>query len=196
MRVIRLFAAAKWSGYQSPGETRQYFLKRLLTLEQRLRENRLAGKRLDEWWGRIGRSTVAEHLAQGVGLADAVQQWWEAAAGAAGSGIVEEIKKAVMRCRQTKAAAEDDPADPWASLSAWAIRHNRPAFLPNGGHEGPVARREHRPGGDIAGGDERPSSGVAGISLGADEAAPFFVAARAQGELVAPSIFASGASDR
>ena len=183
MRVIRSFAAAKWSGHQAPSETRQCFLSKLETLEQRLSENRLAAKRLDEWWGRIDSSTIGKHLTQGVTLTEAVGHWWGTTETSTGSGTVEEIKKAVVRCRETKAAAEDNPENPWGSLRAWLIRHNRPAFLTNGDSRRPIARREHRPGGDITAGLEGSGHGVAGISLGANEAAPFFVAARAQGEL-------------
>jgi hypothetical protein len=183
MRVVRSFASARWSGHQAPGENRQQFLRKLQVLEQRLSENRLAGKRLDDWWGRVDVAMIGAHLAQGVSLPDAVRRWWESTEHAPGSATVEEIKKAVTRCRETKAAAEHDPQDSWASLRAWVIRHNRPILLPAEGSRPPTPRREHRAGGDIASGEDRAGRGVAGIPLGADEAAPFFVAARAQGEL-------------
>jgi hypothetical protein len=63
------------------------------------------------------------------------------------------------------------------------IRHNRPVLLPTRKNEPPMPRREHHAGGDIVVGEDSAGLGVAGISLSADEAAPFFVAARAQGEL-------------
>ena len=58
MRVIRSFAAAKWSGPSAPGQPRLDFLGKLKLLEQRLSENRLAGKRLDDLWGRIDRTRL------------------------------------------------------------------------------------------------------------------------------------------
>ncbi len=183
MRVIRSFAAAKWSGHQAPSESRQQFLLKLQTLEQRLSENRLAGKRLDDWWGRVDSTTVGGHLGQGDSFADAVRRWWESTERAPATATAEEVKKAVTRCRETKAAAEHDPLDSWASLRAWVIRHNRPVLLPAGENQPPTPRREHRAGGDIALGEHHANRGVAGIPLSAEEAAPFFVAARAQGEL-------------
>jgi hypothetical protein len=183
MRVIRSFAAAKWSGHRAPSETRQQFLFKLETLEHRLSDNRLAGKRLDDWWGRIDRTMVAGHFAQEASLSDAVQQWWESTGHATGTALVEEIKRAVTRCRETKTVAEHDPQNLWASLRAWVIRHNRPLLLPTKENQTPMPRREHRAGGDIAVGENGTGCGVAGIPLGVDEAAPFFVAARAQGEL-------------
>jgi superfamily II DNA or RNA helicase len=183
MSVIRSFAAAKWSGRRAPSESRQYFVSKLEMLEQRLSENRLAGKRLDDWWGRIDNALIGSHRNQGIGMPDAVQAWWDSVEAVPGSGTVEEIKKAVTQCRETRANAESDPLDPWASLRAWVIRHNRPAMLPTDEHQQATPRREHRAGGAILTGENRKDQGVAGIPLTATEAVPFFIAARAQGEL-------------
>jgi hypothetical protein len=183
MSVIRSFAAAKWSGRGAPGESRQQFLSKLQTLEQRLSDNRLAGKRLDDWWGRIDGAMVAYDPTSGASLSDAVRAWWESVESVSGVGTIEEIKKAVTRCRETRASAESDQQDPWSGLRAWVIRHNRPILLPAEEGQASMPRREHRAGGDILAGEDRKSQGVSGIPLTATEAAPFFIAARAQGEL-------------
>ena len=183
MRVIRSFAAAKWSGPRAPDQNRQQFLAKLQVLEQRLSENRLAGKRLDDWWGRIDRTMLGDHLGKDTSPSDAAQNWWRSVEHLATDALVEEIKKAVVRCRETKTKAQDCQEDPWTGLRAWVIRHNRPTLLPSRENEPPAPRRRHCAGGAIADADSGETRGVGGIPLGADEAAPFFVAARAQGEL-------------
>jgi hypothetical protein len=183
MRVIRSFAAAKWSGPLAPHWTRQQFLANLKILEQRLSDNRMAGKRLDDWWGRIDPAKLVDLLAQGANLEDAAQQWWQSMENKAGDAVVEEIKKAVIRCRETKSKAENCTDNPWASLYAWVIRHNRPTLLHPKKDELPVQRRKYYAGSAIINANGKEGKGVGGIPLGANEAAPFFVAARAQGEL-------------
>ena len=183
MRVIRSFAAAKWTGPRAPDQSRQTFLQKLTVLEQRLSENRLAGKRLDDWWGRIDRTMLGAHLGTDANLSDAAQSWWDSVENLPTDGLVTEIKKSVSRCRETKAKAEDCQEDPWTSLRAWVIRHNRPTLLPVQQNEPPAPRRRHCAGGAITDATEGDPRGIGGIPLGPSEAAPFFVAARAQGEL-------------
>ncbi len=183
MRVIRSFAAAKWAGPNAPDQTRQDFIGKLKLLEQSLSNNRLAGKRLDDLWGRIDRTKLAVYQRDGVSLSDASEQWWDSAENGTDDALVVEIKKAVERCRETKMKAEDSPDDPWAGLRAWVVRHNRPQLLPAEKGKPSVVRRQHRPGGEISIGGSSAMKGQGGIPLGPNEAAPFFVAARAQGEL-------------
>lgn len=192
MRVIRSFAAAKWSGSCTPDQTRQQFFVKLQLLEQRLSENRLAGKRLDDWWGRIDRTLLGSHLCKDTSLSDAAQNWWRMVESIEADALVEEIKKAVVRCRETKTKAENCKEDPWTSLRAWVIRHNRPTLLAPRNNEPPVPRRKHCAGGAIADANVGETRDVGGIPLGSEEAAPFFVAARAQGELAR----ATGAGQR
>jgi hypothetical protein len=183
MRVIRSFAAAKWSGPLAPEQTRQQFIVKLKVLEQRLSENRRAGKRLDAWWGRIDRTTLGNYLDQNTSLSDAAFLWWRSVEQPTTVSLIEEIKKAVVRCRETKLKAEDCQEDPWTSLRAWVIRHNRPTLLPSRQNEPPAPRREYCAGNAIADVTDTKARGIRGISLGPDEAAPFFIAARAQGEM-------------
>lgn len=183
MRVIRSFAAAKWNGPFAPGQSRQQFLQKLLILEQRLSDNRLASKRLDDWWGRIDRTLLSNHLVKDMSLSDAASVWWDEVEQKDNGALVDEIKKAVVRCRETKTLAEDRQDDPWTGLRAWVIRHNRPSYLPHQKNESPTSRREHLAGRAIIEETDRGGTCEGGLPLGPDEAAPFFVAARAQGEL-------------
>jgi len=183
MRVIRSFAAAKWTGPRAPDQTRQLFLEKLQVLQQRLSENRIAGKRLDDWWGRIDRTMLGSYLGNGISLSDAAHNWWCSVKDQPPNSLGDEILKAVERCRESKTNAEYCINDPWTSLRAWVIRHNRPTLLPSRPGEHPSPRRLPCAGGEIMNLRGAKTQGVGGIPLGADEAAPFFVAARAQGEL-------------
>jgi hypothetical protein len=59
IRVLRSFAAAKWSVSMAPTGTRIEFLAAMDELEKRLSENRFTGLRLDRLWGRLAHQAIS-----------------------------------------------------------------------------------------------------------------------------------------
>lgn len=189
IRVLRSFAAAKWSGQTAPAASREEFLHALAQLESRLNENRLAARRLDRLWGRAAREAVARH-SHGDDLAHAAAAWWESMQPhPTDDPLDRELLGAIEECRSTKARAESDTGNPWYSLRPWVIRHNRPVHLPSLAPETVVARRLLCPGLAIADENFEQNSHqvltgtIAGLPIAGDAALPFLLAARAQGEL-------------
>jgi hypothetical protein len=129
IRVLRSFAAAKWSGPAAPDGDRPSFLEELKILESRLNDNRKQGRRLDGLWSRIDANRVARHATAGSDLATAAANWWEAVEEKRGDPFDEEILAAVRQFIATKEIAQYDQSDEWASLRTWVIRHNRPTTL-------------------------------------------------------------------
>ncbi len=182
IRVLRSFAAAKWSGPAAPDRDRQSFLQELKTLEERLNNNRKCGRRLDDLWSRIGPDRVAPHAAAGEDLTAAAARWWQAVAAGGGDPFDREVVEAVQRFIDTKDVAQKDPSRPWVSLNTWVIRHNRPTVLRSAAGQ-PLPRRVGRHGRAILGPEEQDAEGGVGLDLGAEDPLPFLLAARAQGEL-------------
>jgi superfamily II DNA or RNA helicase len=198
IRVLRSFAAVRWTGGGAPAHAREHFCQALDTLETRLNENRLAGRHLDTLWGRLSSQHVG--ATDTAGAYDAVSRWWREDASTGEDPLRDALKQAVNECRRTKAAAERDNTHPWTGLQTWVIRHNRPTTLPHKG--GPdIDRRRHRFGSAILSAGEDPGSDARAIGLGLSSAAalPFLLAARAQTELAmfsgrARAYFAEGLS--
>ncbi len=189
IRVLRSFAAAKWTGAASPSGTREEFLAAMDELEKRLNENRLAGRRLDRLWSRLAREAVAQHADNG-DMAEAAAAWWrEVRGGGTDDPIDRELLLAIDECRRTKARAERDSDQPWCSLCPWVIRHNRPAYLPIESAGSAVPRRRLCPGRAVAEDDGRSTreslaaGAVTGLPIVGEGVLPFLLAARAQGEL-------------
>ena len=189
IRVLRSFAAAKWSGQTAPNGNREDFLYAIGELEKRLNENRLAARRLDRLWGRTAREAVARH-GPGDDLAHAAVAWWKAIQSRPTDDPLDrELLAAIEECRLTKARAEADTAKPWCSLRPWVIRHNRPVLLPGLATETAVSRRLLCPGRAVAdenvekNSEQSLTATVAGLPIAGDAALPFLLAARAQGEL-------------
>lgn len=189
IRVLRSFAAAKWSGPSAPKDTRETFLSAIEELEIRLNENRLAGRRLDRLWGRLA-CEVAGSDATGSSLEEGASAWWRTMRDQSGEDTVDrELLAAIAECRRTKARTEVDPQRRWSSLRPWLIRHNRPVHLPPELGKVPVPRRWARPGRSIADedstslGESNSIQSIRGLPITGDSALPFLLAARAQGEL-------------
>jgi hypothetical protein len=181
IRILRSFAAARWTGPDAPDHDREYFLVELDELESRLNENRKVGRRLDELWSRITRSRVAPY-ATGAGLPAAIAKWWDAVATGQGDAFDRDVVAVVNRFIETKNLAQSDSDRPWANLRTWVVRHNRPTtiFSANGTI---IPRRIGRHGRSILEPEEENAEGGVGLDLGAEDPVPFLLAARAQGEL-------------
>ena len=183
IRVLRSFAAAKWSGPSAPAETREQFLGALDELEKRMNENRLAGRRLDRLWGRLAGRAVQGHSDQGNSL-EAATNWWGRVRDGSSDPVDRELLAAIDDCLRTKVRAESDAARSWCSLRPWVIRHNRPTELGSAGGT-TISRRQYRPGRSILDGDDAVGHDhmPAGLTIAGEGALPFLLSARAQGEL-------------
>ena len=183
IRVLRSFAAAKWSGHAAPAGTREEFLGALDELEKRMNENRLAGRRLDRLWGRLAGKAVEGHSDQGSSL-EAAANWWKRVRDGSSDPVDLELLTQINECRRSKARAESDAARPWCSLRPWVIRHNRPTELAGAGST-TIPRRQYRPGRSILDSDDAVSHNhiPSGLAIAGEGALPFLLAARAQGEL-------------
>lgn len=188
IRVLRSFAAAKWSGPAAPIGSREEFFGAIDELEKRMNENRLAGRRLDRLWGRLADVAVADGAKNGI-PSDAATAWWRRVSSGSDKPVDRELLAAVEECRRTRARAESDAARPWCSLRPWVIRHNRPTELVTAAGTA-VPRRQYRPGRSIL--DQEEITGenpavdgmpLAGLAIAGEGALPFLLAARAQGEL-------------
>ncbi len=184
IRVLRSFAAAKWTGPSAPLGTRAEFLQAMDELEQRLTVNRQAGRRLDLLWGRLARDCVARYATDGdIGFAAA--EWWRRINASGPTELVDrELMSAIEECRKTRQHAERDPNKPRSSLAPWVIRHNRPLELPTMAGMPAVLRRAVRAGRWIATEDQADDAATAsGLPIVGEEFLPFLLAARAQGAL-------------
>lgn len=185
IRVLRSFAAVRWTGDGAPTKPRAALISALGVLEARLNENRLAGRRLDSLWGRLSPQHIG---ADGnADLLDSVAKWWAQSAKQTHDPLVDELRRAVDECRRTKGAAEHDPQEPWNGLRSWVVRHNRPTTLPHAPGVPDVARRVHRLGGAILAPGEDAAASAVGLPIAGASALPFLLAARAQTELAASS---------
>jgi len=184
IRVLRSFAAARWTGLNAPSRDCQHFLEALGVLEKRLNENRKCGRRLDDLWSKISRQRIAPYAPVGATLSAATAAWWESVEAGKGELFDREVFEAVERFRDAKAITQHDADSPWSSLRTWVIRHNRAMTIRTlDGQEMP--RRVGRHGQAIRDGGESEAEGGVGLDLGAEDPLPFLLAARAQGELAA-----------
>lgn len=184
IRVLRSFTAACWTGQSAPDGSRESFETALDDLERRLDSNRLAARSLDRLWGRLTIDSLAADSGE-ESTSSVVSAWWRRVSSEPREPLEVEIARAVDTCRKTRLKAEVDPVEPWAALRTWVIRHNRPETLPGGPGKPPIHRRQIRPGSAIT----LPSDAIGftdrGLSIPEDQALPFLLAARAQGELAA-----------
>ena len=196
IRVLRSFAAVRWTGEDAPSQPQKQFLSALKVLETRLSENRLAGRRLDGLWGRLTRDHVGAAAADDIHAA--TSNWW-ATTSKSDDAFILELRASIEECQRTKEVAEEDGPEPWSGLRRWVIRHNRPTTLPQLAGEADVPRRTQRLGAAILAAGEEPSSSAFGLPIDGASALPFLLAARAQTELAlssghARAYFAEGLS--
>lgn len=176
--LLRIFAAARWSGARAPARSSKEFLEDIEMLEERLSENRLAGRHLDHLWGQL-RAEAIPHSDASLLTDEDVLRWWQDAAGREEEPTSRELRRAYDACIDTRARAETDRAHPWRALRTWLIRHNRPTMLMKDDGAS-IDRRARRDGASIQ------TEGVStGLTIAGSASLPFLLSARAQGEMAA-----------
>lgn len=180
IQVLRTFGAVRWSGNRAPAGTREDFDHQIHRLAEALDRNRLAGRNLDQLWGKITPEMLADQP---------VYQWWQRVAADPQDASERRLVEAVQHCMQTRQAAEE-------LLRPWVIRHNRsPTFAPQG-DDVARPRRESQAGRAML--EDSPDSREVGLPIADHAVLPFLLCARAQGELASHSgaraFFAEGLS--
>lgn len=180
IQVLRTFAAVRWSGEKAPAGDAQQFKEQIKLLEGALDRNRLAGRALDQMWGKLHREMVGDQ---------AVLAWWQRVEAGPTDAWERRLAEAVQHCIETRTSAED-------LLRPWVIRHNRSTAFPAKDGVAPIPRRESRAGQAVI--DESADGREIGLPIAEDAVLPFLISARAQGELAsrrgARAFFAEGLS--
>ncbi len=177
IRVLRSFAAVRWSSKEAPEGTREDFSAKMTELEKALDRNRLAGRHFDRLWGKLRRETLIGNAAGERDEGELVHEWWTRLAAGTPHGWERELVNAYKHCEATREQAEE-------LLKPWLIRHNRSPHLPCDGKVKPVPRRTALFGKAILT-DEAVASahGPGGLPISEHALLPFLITARAQGEL-------------
>lgn len=182
IQVLRTFGAVLWAGERAPDGTKEEFQERVHQLAEALDKNRMAGRNLDQLWGKITRDMVGDQ---------SIDDWWSRIETAAADEWERRLVESVRDCLETKRLAEQH-------LRPWVIRHNRPKhFSPVVGSDSPLRlRRESHTGRAII--DLNGVNQDIGLPLSENAVLPFLLCARAQGELSsqagARAFFAEGLS--
>ncbi|MFM7163656.1 MAG: helicase-related protein [Planctomycetaceae bacterium] len=180
IQVLRTFGAVLWDNDRAPPGTREVFEKTIDQLAEALDRNRLAGRNLDQLWGKVTSKMLGQMSAY---------EWWQQLDANPKDAWERRLVETVQHCCQTRNAAQD-------LLRPWVIRHNRSPYfsLRDGGV--PTNRRESQAGRAML---EAAFEGKdAGLPISNDAVLPFLLTARAQGELASHSgaraFFAEGLS--
>lgn len=180
VQVLKSFGAVQWDGERAPAGTCHEFRELIDQLAEALDKNRLAGRSLDQLWGKVTREMIGEQ---------SVYQWWQRVEADPRDGWERRLVEAVQHCLQTKCNAE-------TLLKPWVIRHNRSSTFPSQDGKPTISRREARVGRTVI--DDSFDGQEMGLPIAEDALLPFLLAARAQGELASRSgtraFFAEGLS--
>lgn len=172
IRVLRSFAAVRWSSRESPTGTREDFHRAMQELQQVLDSNRLAGRRFDRLWGKV-RPEMLPSVEQGADE-ERVLSWWRRVEGAPGDAWEGELAQTHRDYLETKQKAEQ-------LLRPWLIRHNRPPHLPGAAD---VVRRDVVVGKAVRDRkDGEMPQAAEGLPIEEHALLPFLLTARAQGQL-------------
>lgn len=174
IRVLRSFAAVRWSSKEAPAGSREDFMTTIAELEQALDRNRLAGRRFDRLWGKIG-ADMLENIEEDNDEEERVLRWWRGVEASPADAFERLIVESYQDCVATRAQAE-------RLLSPWLIRHNRLPSLP--GKPG-LPRRNMVFGKSIMdySGTRINDQIIEGLPIAEHALLPFLITARAQGQL-------------
>ncbi len=180
IQVLRTFGAVLWTGERAPSGTDQAFHEQIDKLADALDKNRLAGRNLDQLWGKITAEMIGDQ---------SVYQWWEPIEASPQSAWERRLVEAFHHCLQTRMVAEE-------LLRPWVIRHNRSTTFP--ARDGDVDRPRRVTQAGRAMIDGANDGREIGLPIADDAVLPFLLSARAQGELASRSgtraFFAEGLS--
>jgi superfamily II DNA or RNA helicase len=173
IRVLRSFAAARWSSKEAPDRSREDFMATMVKLEQALDRNRLAGRRFDRQWGKL-RADMLGNAEQEGDEEQRVLRWWRSVETSPADAWQQQMVQSYQDCVSTRAQAE-------LLLKPWLIRHNRMPYLPG---TASIPRRNVVVGKAIgrcgAGGSHE---AIEGLPIHEHALLPFLITARAQGQL-------------
>lgn len=173
IRVLRSFAAVRWSSKDAPAGNREDFLAKMDELELALDRNRLAGRRFDRHWGKL-RADMLGSTEQDGDEEQRVLQWWRRVEASPKDAWEQQIVQAYQDCATTKDQAE-------RLLKPWLIRHNRLPYLPS---TPLIPRRNVLVGKAITSSRTRGAHQVVeGLPIHDQTLLPFLITARAQGQL-------------
>lgn len=180
IQVLQTFGSILWTGDHAPSGTFEQFQDQINKLADALDRNRLAGRSLDQLWGKVNAEKIGDQPAF---------DWWQRIEANPQDTWERRLVEAVKHCLETRTGAEE-------LLRPWVIRHNRSkTFPPRDGAENSV-RRVTQAGKAMIDGtlDGRDT----GLPIADDAVLPFLLSARAQGELASRSgaraFFAEGLS--
>jgi hypothetical protein len=180
IQVLLTFGAVLWTGERSPSGTSEEFHEKIKQLAEALDMNRLAGRSLDQLWGKITRETIGDN---------SVYEWWQRVEADPQDTWERRLVEVVQQCRQTRLGAE-------GLLRPWVIRHNRSPDFPAKNGDAARPRRELQVGRAVI--DGAPNGHEVGIPITNAALLPFLLSARAQGVLASRSgaraFFAEGLS--
>jgi len=180
IQVLRTFGSVLWTSERAPAGTAQDFHTQINQLAEALDKNRLAGRNLDQLWGKITGERIGDQL---------VYQWWQRIESDPQDAWESRLVAAVQQCLQTRTAAEK-------LLRPWVIRHNRSTTFPHIAGDMARPRRESQSGRAMI--DGSTDGREVGLPIADDALLPFLLSARAQGELASRSgaraFFAEGLS--
>ncbi|MDZ4179967.1 MAG: helicase-related protein [Coriobacteriia bacterium] len=173
IRVLRSFAAARWSSKEAPDGSRKEFMATMVKLEQSLDRNRLAGRRFDRQWGKL-RADMLGSAEQEGDEEQRVLGWWRRVEISPADAWQQQMVQSYQDCVSTREQAE-------LLLKPWLIRHNRLPYLPG---TASIPRRNVVIGKAIgrsgAGGSHE---AIEGLPIHEHALLPFLITARAQGQL-------------
>lgn len=173
IRILRCFAAVRWSSKNAPEGTREDFDATMVELKNALDQNRLAARGLDGLWGKLRPEMIAENRQDGKDENQRTIEWWYSVETSPSDTWEKNLIQSYRDCAATKEKAE-------ILLKPWLIRHNRLPHLPNTD----IPRRKVMVGkairareGDIS------CQGAEGLPIDQYALLPFLITARAQGQL-------------
>ena len=177
IRVLRSFAAVRWSSKEAPEGTREDFSARMTALEDALDQNRLAGRRFDRLWGKLRREMLVGDAAGERDEGELVHEWWTRLAAGTPDAWEQQLVEAYRDCAATRERAEQ-------LLKPWLIRHNRSPHLPRQEGAADVERRSVLVGSAISAREDAARAlAVEGLPIAERALLPFLITARAQGQL-------------
>ena len=174
IRVLRSFTAVRWSSKEAPVGMREDFTATMTALEQALDQNRLAGRRFDQLWGKLRLEMIAGNCQNDEQESKCVLEWWRSVETSPSDIWEQHLIQAYGDCAGTREHAE-------RLLRPWLIRHNRSLHLPG---TADVQRRDVLVGKAIGARDADASHQIVeGLPIEQSALLPFLITARAQGQL-------------